>query len=200
MLLAKLRHMFRSRRGEDGRSHERGGGMVELALLIAPLMTISLSVVELGLLWQDSLLLHQASRSGARVAAALVNEPSSDREALRAVVSHLDHKDLDDIQYVVIYRLDASGNMPAGCETASQSTCNYYSPAALSELDNDSQWECGGGALDSGWCPTTRNAELHSPIDVGVLVVAEKESLSGFFPTSSQVSAETVMRLNPLTR
>ncbi len=174
--------------------------MVEMAILAGPLIAIALGTVEIGVLWQQSVILNEASRSGARVAAALVDDPAADREALRALVSHLSDEDLQTVEYVVIYELDGAGQMPAGCDTGSQSTCNHYPLAALLELDVDSRWECGGSAYDSSWCPTGRDAEFHSPIDVGVLVVTEQESLTKLFPATADVSADTVMRLNPLTR
>lgn len=172
--------------------------MVEMAILAIPLMTIALGTIEVGLLWQESTVLNDASRSGARVAAALVDDPAADREALRAVVSHIG--DLSEVEYVVIYELDGSGAMPAGCDTGSQTTCNRYPLSALLELDVDSRWECGASAHDGAWCPTTRMAELHSPIDVGVLIVTAQQPLTEFFPGTVEVRAETIMRLNPLTR
>lgn len=203
MMLSSLRSRLRSfrkpRAGTDRRG-ERGGALVEMTILAAPLLAIALGTVEIGVLWQQSIVLHEATRSGARVAASLVDDPAADREALRALVSHIGPAELDEVQYVVIYELNGAGEMPVGCDTGSQATCNHYPQAALLELDNDSVWECGGSAHDAAWCPTGRDAEFHSPIDVGVLVVTEQSSLSGFFPGSTEVKAETIMRLNPLTR
>ncbi|MEM7276310.1 MAG: TadE/TadG family type IV pilus assembly protein [Actinomycetota bacterium] len=187
-----------SRRGE--RRRERGAALVEMAIVAGPLLVIMLGIIEVGLLWRESLVLHEATRSGARVAASMVDEPASDREALRALVSYLDADDLAEIEYVVIYRHDGTGTLPAGCEASSQANCNHYPAAALGDLDDDSRWECVGAAYDGAWCPTTRAAELHSPIDIGIRIVSNEPPLTGFFPATVDVTAETVMRLNPLTR
>lgn len=174
--------------------------MVELAIVAVPLLIILLGLAELGLLWRNALTMDQASRSAARVGANLTDNPAADREALRALVSNLDEDELAQIEYVVLYEVDASGDMPAHCDIGSTSVCNHYTPAMLAQLDDDSKWECGSDSFDAGWCPSSRSPEFHTPVDMGVLVVAERAWLSGFFGESMDLTSLTVMRLDPLTR
>ncbi len=174
--------------------------MVELAIVAVPLLVILLGLAELGLLWRNALTMDQASRSAARVGANLTNNPAADREALRALVSNLDDDELAQIEYIVLYEVDASGAMPANCDVGSGPDCNHYTPAMLTQLDDDSKWECASGGFDAQWCPTSRNPEFHSPVDLGVLIVAERQWMTGFFGSAIDLTSLTVMRLDPLTR
>ncbi|MEM9134023.1 MAG: TadE/TadG family type IV pilus assembly protein [Actinomycetota bacterium] len=174
--------------------------MIELAIVAVPLLIILLGLAELGLLWRNALTMDQASRSAARVGANLTNNPAADREALRALVSNLDDDELDQIQYVVLYEVDSTGAMPPTCVSGSTPVCNHYTPTMLTQLDDDSKWECGSGSFDGQWCPTSRSPEFHTPVDMGVLIVAERDWLSGFFGSSVRLTSLTVMRLDPLTR
>lgn len=174
--------------------------MVELAFLTVPLVFILLGVIELGLLWRDALTLDQASRSGARVGANLTNDPQADREALRALVSNLDADQYDEIEYVVVYQVDSAGDMPVSCATTSSTVCNHYTSTMLDQLDNDVRWGCGGSAYDIEWCPTSRNPEFHTPVDLGVHVVTRRVWLTGWFADVTDLTSTTVMRLDPLTR
>ena len=49
--------------------NERGGVTVEAALLTPLLITLLFGIIEFGLIFKDLLLIHQAAREGARVAA-----------------------------------------------------------------------------------------------------------------------------------
>ena len=190
------RRADRRRRRADG---ERGAALVETALVALPLLTMSLGLVEFGRMWSDSMALDRASRSAARVAAQLGDDPRSDREALRSLVSNIDGQDRVEVEYVIIFEVGTGGMAPA-CETGSQSTCNHYTAAQLADLDLDSHWECGGVAHDGSWCPTTREAELHAPIDLGVKIVAKRAAVTGLFSDEFDLSTTTIFRLNPIHR
>ncbi len=185
--------------GPSGRG-ERGAALVEFATVALLLVFIMLALVELGLLWRNALNLDQATRSGARVAANLVDDPNADREALRALVSNLDGEEFGQVQYVVVYRPDSSGQMPAGCTSGSSAVCNHYPASALTQLDDAGKWGCGAGALDTGWCPADRAPELHAPIDVGIHIEAQREWLTGLAPDALTIRSTTIMRLDPLNR
>ncbi|MEM8922858.1 MAG: TadE family protein [Actinomycetota bacterium] len=186
--------MRRRRRGE------RGAALVELALVVSPLIFIALGAFEIGLAWREKLMFDQASRSAARVGASLTDDPVADREALRALVSNLDADRLGQIEYVVIYQSSGSGTMPSGCSSGSMPGCNHYPLSALQQVYDDTKWECGTGALDDSWCPTSRDSELHSPVDLGVYIAADHDWFSGLMPWDISINANTIMRLDPITR
>jgi len=182
-------------------TRQRGAALVEFSLILVPLVLILVGTVELGLAWRDTLTLDQASRSGARVAASLANNPASDREALRALVSVLGPQDLDQIEYVVLYEVGSDGAMPSGCDAASSAQCNRYPQAALADLDNDMRWECSASSHDGNWCPTDREPELTSPVDMGVRIESRRPWVTGMLPGDGiTIGSTTIMRLNPLHR
>lgn len=188
---------------QNGRADagERGAALVEFSIVSLLLLTMIFGAIELSLAWADTLVLDQSSRSAARVGARMTNDDQADREALRALVSNLESDDLAQVEFVVIYQAGVGGAMPPGCETASSSSCNRYPAAALAELDDDSKWGCGGGTYDSSWCPTDRDPQLHSPVNLGVYVEARRSWITAALPSGGiDLSSETVMRLDPLVR
>ena len=68
---------------------ERGSAVVEFALLLPIVLLVLLAVVQVGVLGRDRLVLEQAARAGARVAAVDVSESAVD-DAVRAAASALD--------------------------------------------------------------------------------------------------------------
>lgn len=185
----------------EERSGERGGALVEFSIISLVLITLILGAIELSLAWADTLVLDQASRSAARVGARMTNDDQADREALRALVSNLDSEDLGQVEFVVVYEAGTSGVMPTSCLTASSGICNRYPAAALSELDDDSKWGCAGGAYDGTWCPTARDPQLHSPVNLGVYIESRRTWITSSLPGGGiDLSSDTVMRLDPLVR
>lgn len=77
------------------RRRERGAALVELAMVVLPLMTIALGIIEVGGAWKDKSSAVQASRQGARVVtSSSVANPDNgiylgDQQALLAVLAGL---------------------------------------------------------------------------------------------------------------
>ncbi len=77
------------------RLRERGAALVELAMVVLPLMTLVLGIIEVGGAWKDKSSAVQASRQGARVVtSSSVANPASgvflaDQQALLAVLAGL---------------------------------------------------------------------------------------------------------------
>lgn len=182
------------------RRGERGAAVLELAFVFVPLVLIMVITVELGLLWKQQLDVDQSARAGARAVAALTNDPNADREALRSLVGSLSPEALANVDSVVIYQASASGDMAAACATSSTSTCNRYSLVALGDLDDDSRWGCGGSAHDRHWCPSSRDPQLHAPVEAGVRIEFRHDWTLGMFPDGVDLTSVTVMRLDPLIR
>ncbi|MEM7337464.1 MAG: TadE family protein [Actinomycetota bacterium] len=180
--------------------HERGAAILELAFVFVPLILIAVITVELGLMWKQQLDVDQSARAGARAAAALTNDPEADREALRSLVGSLSPEALANVDAVVIYQAPASGDMPGICAISSTSMCNRYPASVLADLDDDSRWGCGGAAHDRFWCPTARDPQLHAPVEAGVRIEFRHDWRLGMFPDGVDLSATTVMRLDPLIR
>jgi Flp pilus assembly protein TadG len=66
------------------RSEERGTAAVEFALVLPLLLTLTLALVQVGLLARDRLLVEAAARAGARTAAV---DPSTDAASSSAIAA-----------------------------------------------------------------------------------------------------------------
>jgi Flp pilus assembly protein TadG len=68
---------------------ERGSAVVEFALLMPIVLLVLLAVVQVGVLGRDRLVLEQAARAGARIAAVDASDTAAE-DAVRAAASALD--------------------------------------------------------------------------------------------------------------
>src|SRR3954467_330941 len=117
------------------RGPQRGAALVEAAIVLPVLVTITLGVIEIGFIFKDSLTLSSAVRAGARIGAVDGNNSLSDYDILSAVKSGTGAIPSSAIQAVVVYKFDStvSGGMPTACASGSVTAkCNYYSGAFLS--------------------------------------------------------------------
>ena len=69
--------------------NERGSAVVEFALLLPIVLLVLLAVVQVGVLGRDRLVLEQAARAGARIAAVDASEAAVG-DAVRAAATALD--------------------------------------------------------------------------------------------------------------
>ena len=117
--------------GRHGKARQRGAILVELALVAPVLMLIVTGMLEIGMAWNDSLTVVQATRQGARVGSHFGDDMEADRQALLAVTSVLSPEELNRVEYIVIYDASGSGQVPDPCRTASRSYCNRYTSTEL---------------------------------------------------------------------
>ena len=68
---------------------ERGSAVVEFALLLPIVLLVLLAVVQVGVLGRDRLVLEQAARAGARIAAVDASDTAAE-DSVRAAASALD--------------------------------------------------------------------------------------------------------------
>lgn len=187
------------------RRRQRGAVLVELTLAMPFLVFLTMGMLEMGLAWQAKQTVTQASRQGARVVAQYGTDVRADREALWAALSVLDDDQRANINYVVVYRATAGGDLPnASCRTASVANqCNRYSPAMLTDasLSHDGNWGGGTGRHDRPFRPALRSTNLlgAGPDRIGVLISFDHDWFTGFLPGSGiPVEARTIMQLEPV--
>jgi Flp pilus assembly protein TadG len=77
------------RPGRGARCGERGTAAVEFALVLPLVLTITLALLQVGLLVRDRLLVESAARAGAR-AAAIQDDPGAITTAVTGAASDLD--------------------------------------------------------------------------------------------------------------
>ena len=172
---------------------DRGAVIVEAAVIMPVLVLLCFGVIEYGLAFKDSMVLADATRSGARVASALPRTPGYELTTAGAVrASLLTAVDANGIEYLTIYRADKASGRPAdglgfeGCQT----DCWRYR-----WVGND--WVRDGG---SSWDATAQSAcgsEAHTDY-VGVYVRYTHGFVTSFFDTTMTLTDRTVMRLEPI--
>ena len=172
------------------RLKERGAALVEFSLVAMLVMSLSIGTYEMGMAWNDSQLVTQAARSGARVAAQLGSDAQSDQRVLEAVDAALGGLDAGLVK-VVIYDAGAvDGEMAPSCETANHpgqnGSCSVYHLVHLTTFNQGS------------WDPTVRNDELFNADYVGVQIEIDRPLMTGFFGSAPLTITDTaVMRIEP---
>lgn len=183
---------------------ERGAALLEAALVTPIFLMIVFGIMEMGLLFRDSLTTENASREGARAASTRGNRADADYFVLRTVEHGLEAMGLERLQYVTVFKATGPGDtMPASCATASQANlCNRYTAADFfAELDDAAGNDTGNfrcGSLDSAWCPTSRETSLSAGTDfLGVHVQTRHDFITGFFSGGNDLGETTILRLEP---
>ncbi len=179
---------------------QRGAAVVEVAFVVPLLVFLFLGIAELGLTVSDSQSVVGATQAGVRVASSAGNDRMADYDALMSVGASLGDLDPGRVLAVVVFKPEADGSMPAGCETASQTDlCNRYPASALASTPADfvDATSCGLTAPDRFWCPLDREMDQAAGTDwIGVRVEVSRTSLAPFIPDRVLDDA-TVMRIEP---
>lgn len=194
------------------RADERGAVLVELAIILPLLMSITLATLDLGLAWRTSLTVSGAARAGARTVSNLGIAVLADKESLKSVGAALGTIPTSQIEMVVVYRsATVDGAPPSGCVSAtalsnggdSSLSCNTYSGAELSQIVAGAGPTFGGGcstSRDRRWCPPNRNnsqASSSGPDYAGVYIKVNHKTSTKMFGTTFVVDDFAVMPLEP---
>ncbi len=192
------------------RRHRNGQALVEFAIVVPLLITMVLSVAEIGSAIGVNMSLELATREGARVGAALVNggspfgcgagqspnaasvDPQIIASVERALTSRGSGVDLGSVAYIHIYKATASGG---------ESSVNAWYPGAGPVVDGVSLHFSPGAVA---WQPCNRSFQL--PADsIGVSIgytyhmftpLAAITGMTGF--DHIHMTDRTVMALEPV--
>ena len=168
--------------------------VVEAAIVIPLMVSLCAGVLQFGLRLQQGLLVSNAARQGARIAAQQGDNPQADQriiEAVRGASGSLSGK----ILTIVVYRADAAGAMTPTCRAMSEQSgfdgedgsCNVY------------RAENAFAIPDTPWIPVTRSTDLETDRDdIGVWVqVAFDSPVGDLFDLGSTISDYAVFRIEP---
>ncbi len=188
--------------------------LIEAALATPVFFLMLFAVIELGLLSLSELTTTNASRAGARSASVFDARRNADFEILSTVENALGSLRLNELEYVVVYRVDQIGDdMNPLCHTQPVSLsadparpCNRYLPADLAldyyqadGVTETSHFGCGPGAVDRHWCPADRQTSLTGDLDlVGVHVQTTHHYMMGFIGQTQDLSDSTVVQVEPV--
>lgn len=192
---------LRPRATSDG---ERGVALVEFAIVVLFLFSLSMGMVEYGLAYQGQENTLGATRAGVRASAGLGSNRYADYEGLASLKADLASSGmLDKVELVVVYKSEtANGQPPALCITgaaASTQKCNIYDQADISGLNKTTFGTngCSTASVSNGWCPTARTDDQRTADYVGVYVRIRHGFITKFFGSGMAIAQRSVMRIEP---
>ena len=197
------------------RESERGAALVEAAFITPVFFVMIFGVIEFGLLFRNTLTTNNAAHQGARSASVSGRSPDTDYLILRSVEHGMAAMDLEDLDYVVVFKAAGpNAAVPNTCLSASQ-TYNSANPAApacnrytagdfFKEIDdpatgNDTgNFRCGPSSVDRFWCPDDRKTALSAGPDyVGVHIQTRHHFITGLYGAGRELTETTIIRLEP---
>ena len=194
----------RTRRGPGhGRRarDSRGAVLIEAAILMPVLALFLFGILEWGLAFRSGLTVSDASRAGARVAAAMPRNPEYQTSAAAAVSGRLASAGIpsEQIETLVIYRADpATGGLRGGGSSdAAIEACTTSCWRFSWDVATRTFVPVSGGP---SW-PYTSQAACGGATDtdhVGVYVRVDHGFVTSLFGSGLSLTERTVMRLEPL--
>lgn len=207
-LVQKIRRAAQSR--AEGR-RERGAALVEAAIAIPLLLLVIMGSVEFGFAWEAKSASVSGMRSGVLRAAAIGDKPHTDMSILQSVVGEIGADKTDQIEWVMIFKADASMTEDAriaDCQ-ATGTDCVIYFGGTGSILDQvatttDAQtvkddnfddglgavvagsYQCDVSKLDKNWCAGKRT-DGDQDTEFGLAVRYQHEWFTGIFPFNPPV-------------
>ncbi|MCP4085522.1 MAG: pilus assembly protein [Actinomycetia bacterium] len=191
-------------------SGDRGGTLVEAAMVTPVFLFVLFGVMEYGLAYRDNLTVANSTRDAARVATTGGNSADADYGILQQISDDMDVMGHDTIDLIVVFNAGGpSGSVKgesttdlAACKSGTSVTgvCNVYTSSDLERPLSD--FGClTTGSLDSLWCPMNRSVAFSDPPDyIGVYLETTHDYATGMFGDSVTISDETVMRIEPQLR
>ncbi len=178
-----------------------GAAIVEAAFITPVFMLMVLGIMEVGLAMNDNLALAHTVRAGTRVASASGNDLYADYGIIQAVKREISAVPRAQIQRIVVYKATRYGEEPTtDCMTGAAGQtglCNIYDTTAFNAVKT--RWGCKTAeALDRYWCPTSRIvSRTAGPNYVGVWVKIEHRWVTGMFGDTTELTDQSVIRLEP---
>jgi hypothetical protein len=181
----RLRHRTRG---------ERGAIAVEAAIAGPLLVLLFFGVLEMGFLLRARTVITDASREGARVAAALPREDGYQNSSLASIVGVIRTQKGEPIDYVTIYKADPMTGLPASGEDVESCLIDCWRfewiPGAGFQQKLGAQWPAAtqracGGVGDTDW--------------IGVYVRGHHTWVTGILGADRSFTDRTVMRLEPMS-
>lgn len=200
-----MRSMYARIVGRSGRRRsQRGQSMVEFCLVLPTLLTLVLAVAEMGFAFGQNMSLELGSREGSRVGASLANgagtpggatsvDPQIIASVERALTSKGANVKLSDIEYVRIYKSNATGGQGSFNEW-------HYSSSPVTTGGVTVHFQ----QVSSGWSAASRISALPNPDSIGVAIRYRYHlqtplgAIAGIFGAGEFVMSDsTVMAVEP---
>jgi hypothetical protein len=188
-----LERLMRRARTRCGRRGERGAVVIEFAIILPLLITITFGIVEYSDAFHDSAITSDAARAGGRVGSALATTPGYTTSIVDAVNAALSTLPADSPQELWIYKANANGYPGAGTDFSScASSCIKYVWNAATKSFNT-------GAPQGGGWPASSHQVCTQPFDeLGVYVKINHKFVTGLFGASVTLTDHSVFRFEPV--
>jgi hypothetical protein len=184
--------------------------MTEAALISPLFFALLFGVIEMGVLFRDHLTITNATRDGARTAAASGNDVDADWRILQTINQSAAAASRGDIQLIVVFKASStSDKAPAACVAGSSidGVCNVYHVADFARPQSD--FDCSNNLLDARFCPFGpisptgppyyRDTRMSALGYIGVYVEMKHHYVTGFFGKTVTIRDTTVVRIEPRT-
>lgn len=168
---------------------------METALIVTVLLVLLFGVAEFGMAIRSKHGLAEATRAGARVAAALPRDADFNSAAANSVrAAVLDALPNGDVSRLVIYRANGDTGDPVSGTVDSCTECYTY---VWDDATRD--WVLQSG---SQWLASSQWAcgQIDQTDFVGVHITASYDFVTAFFVDAIPLTSRTVMRLEPVTQ
>ena len=140
--------------------------MTEAAIISPVFFALLFGVIEMGILFRDHLTITNATRDGARTAAASGGDIDADWRILQTINQSAAAADRGDIQRIVIFKATSTSDKPtAACKTGPgvDGVCNVYTVADFARPVSDftcGSWRARQAVLPGGPNLAARSALL----------------------------------------
>ena len=183
--------------------------MTEAAIISPVFFALLFGVIEMGVLFRDHLTITNATRDGARTAAASGNDIDSDFRILQTINQSAAAAARGDIKRIIIFTASSTSDKPpAACKSAGvDGVCNLYTTADFSRPQSD--FDCLDPAIDLHFCPWGpvspsgppyyRDTRMSALGYIGVYIEMEHRYVTGFFGRTVTIHDTSVVRIEPRT-
>ena len=193
-----IRRGFRRVRALVSHRHARARGeagavLIEFAIILPILITITFGIVEYSGAYHDSAIAADAVRAGGRVGSAIATDDSYTSAVANAVDAALSTLPADEPQELWIYKANSSG-YPGSANNFSSCNANcikyVWNPAAKAFDTANPQ---GGG-----WPASTHQVCTEPYDELGVYVKLDHQFITGLFGASISLQDHSVFRFEPV--
>jgi len=169
--------------------NSRGATLVEAAMVFPLMILLTITVLELGLVFKDLLTISFTARDAARVGSLAGNDPDADCDLIQSVVAGFGPAGVDGVTINIFKANEATGNPEVG------KTNTWV-------LTSGDPTDCSDWTVLENWPSTTRQVNVgpSTKLDIlGVEIVTQHQWITGLPPWRGEidVSRTALQRIEP---
>jgi hypothetical protein len=173
------------------RANEKGAVMVEFAIILPLLVTITFGIIEFSSAYHDAAVASDAVRSGGRVGSALASQTNYASQVVSAANSAVETLPANAPQELWIYKANANG-YPGSANNFSSCATNCI------RYTWNSSTKTFGNPQGGGW-PASTHQICRQPYDeMGVYVKLNHEFVTKLFGANITLTDHSVFRFEPV--